>query len=309
MLAVSSSITGQTANGSHSLSGAGVSKHQGQYDRDMAVFFGLFPQTSGREALLKGYFTGLCAVDDRLKPENKKVFVDFGCGSGWLVRLMHEHLGFGPAYGIDSSPDMVRLSLRKTPAQLISSGDVRYFTEPNPSIAGSADLVTAVHSHYHFDTEERLSREFFTPMASLAKTGGDVIVIGCTSELLRDAPEHYKYAIHQKDIPDGVSSKASSLDVLRDKDGYVSLDDIPAFSIPDGTQVRATLFTKTDKGRKLQVELTDTAWSSETLIRLARSCGLDLVGSHTLSTGYERQRPGYRVLRFRKRDTANTMPC
>jgi len=271
--------------------------HREQYDDNMASFFEMFNQLTGRRELYQGYLTGCLSQKRSMQSKTKQIAVDFGCGTGWLTRLLPQ-LGYGRVYGIDTSMSMLRLAFDGTARELTTSGQIRYMPEVPRDIVGQCNLVTAVHVHYHFVPYEQLKTNFFGNISSLLKEGGEAIIIGCPSDFIRKTPYHYQNNIHLSDIPPEVLKKASDPTFLADEDGYIPLSDLPEFKIQDGIQMKVSLKAIEPNGTAHLQRLTDTYWSDKALENAAAESGLHLVNQQNLSSGGHMN--AYMAMHFRK---------
>jgi SAM-dependent methyltransferase len=274
--------------------------HQNQYDDSAARFFKDFNSRTGRDTLFWGYMEGHLSNNKDLI-HDESVAVDLGCGTGWLVPNLA--LNFQEVYGIDTSASMLRVALAKRNGERI-----KYYQKAPEHILGKCDFVSAIHVHYHFDTIEKLKREFFRVAADLLKPDGEFLLIGCPSDYLRDTPEHYKNHISTNDIPDGILKQMSQISLLTDTadtTGFVPLSTLPKsykdgtpFNLVDGTQMKVVFNTTDNSGKVQTLSLTDTFWSDKTLIRTAEECGLALEKRKDMTW---RDHPNaYMALHFRK---------
>lgn len=138
---------------------------------------------------IEGYLSNRNLVSN-----SENIAVDIGCGTGWLVSNLATK--FRKVYGIDKSEWMLKR------AKIKNNGDnIEYSTKIPSEILGKCDFVSAVHVHYHFETKDDLKAEFFQTVADILKPDGLFIMIGCPSDNLREAPDHYKNHIKIDELP------------------------------------------------------------------------------------------------------------
>lgn len=260
--------------------------HEGtQYDKKTAEFFDIFNEDTGRPELYYGYMAGFLkqaeSSSDSTACSPKRIAVDFGCGTGWLTKRLPS-LGFTDVYGIDTSPDMLRLAFSKTPNNLISKSTVRYSNKVPDSILGQCELVTMVHVHYHFQPFENLQNNLFGVVSSMLAPNGHAILVGCPSDHLADTPEHYQNCIHTDDVPSTILETSSDPLILMDQDGYIALSCLPRFPLKEGTPMKVTFNALDKNGKQCVASLMDTYWSDKALITAAKGAGLELVSRENL---------------------------
>jgi hypothetical protein len=172
------------------------------------------------------------------------------------------------------------------------------------SLKGKCDFLTAVHVHYHFDTKEKLRDDFFKAAAELLTPEGQMLLVGCPSDHIRETPDHYHNMVAISDIPQDIIERSSQISLLKDEDGYIRLDSLPKFDLKDGTQMKAVFRMIDMQGQARELSLTDTFWSDETLREMAKEAGLTLQTRVNLPL---RGHPNaYMVMQFRK-DPAGSM--
>ena len=95
--------------------------------------------------------------------------LDIGCGTGLTVRKLHEH-GYHNLYGIDLSPDMVRVAGSRGFYRGLTAGDV---TEPLAYEAGyfQGVISSGTFTHGHVGPE---------PLAEIARILSPGGVLACT---------------------------------------------------------------------------------------------------------------------------------
>ncbi len=280
-----------------------VSIHQAQYTDKIASFFKIFNVLTGRQELYFGYIAGYLTGNSGYARQNgkkravEKVAVDFGCGTGWLTQKLPQ-FGFSAVYGIDTSKPMLQVAFSETARELTTDGIVRYHEKIPPGLEGKCDFITAVHVHYHFEPYPELVNRFFKPMAALLQEKGEIIMIGCPSDFIRNTPSHYYNSVHVNDIPEDVRGRASSLAVLADGNGYVPLSRLPPFPLQDGTQMKVTFVAREPTGHELTASVIDTYWSDRTLEKAAKEAGLKLIRKVNLASGDHQD--AYMAMHFRK---------
>jgi SAM-dependent methyltransferase len=272
--------------------------HQDQYNDPAADFFNEFNARTGREDLYWGYVRGYLSNKKNLT-EGDSITADFGCGTGWLA--LNQVGVFKEVYGIDTSASMLKVAI----ANNKDATRIKYHQSAPEHIKGKCDFVSTIHVHYHFPTVEDLKKEFFQVAADLLKPGGEILLIGCPSDYLRDAPEHYKNCINTKDIPSEMLKEMSQISLLTDTAGFVPLSAIPKyykdgtpFNLQDGIQMRVVFCTTAFSGEKRKLCLTDTYWSDKTLISVAEECGLVFEKREDLT--WRNHRHAYMALHFKK---------
>lgn len=279
-------------------------EHIQQYTQDIAKFFEHFNAHTRRPFLYQGYISGFLENrKNQIKKDSNEdvIAIDFGCGTGWLAQYLSQYDCFKRVYAIDTSIHMLRLAIDNV-KQNITRGNrdqkkILFRTNIPDGINGTAHLAVAAHVHYHFATEERLSKNFFGAISSSLRPDGEFLLIGCPSDYLDDTPDHYNNSVPLKDVPLDVLQDASSPEALQDKDGYIKLEDLPRYALAEGQQMKATFYIQ--EGNKLiEKTIKDTFWSDKKLADIAERNGLELISQTNLP--YEPCRHAYMIQRYRK---------
>ncbi|MFA6279907.1 MAG: methyltransferase domain-containing protein [Bdellovibrionales bacterium] len=296
------------AKPSHAQSLIAAPREDNQYDKKTAEFFDIFNEDTGRPELYYGYMAGFLRQAEPSAAEGacarKRIAVDFGCGTGWLTKRLPS-LGFTDVYGIDTSPDMLKMAFSKTPNNLISKGIVRYNNKVPTSILGQCELVSMVHVHYHFQPFENLQNNLFGAVSSMLAPNGHAILVGCPSNHVADTPEHYQNCIHINDVPPAILEAASNPEILGDDDGYIALSCLPRFALKDGTPMKVTFNALDRNGLPCFASLMDTHWSDEALVKAAQGAGLELIGRENLMW---RSHPNaYMMMHFKKANKIHSL--
>ena len=116
------------------------------------------------------WYQGMRAVtasflNGRLKSDPSARLLDVGCGTGYSIVWLREHLCASQAFGVDSSPHAAELwHLRRIDTAGMASADRLPFSD------GEFDLVTCFDVIYQLD--EKPAREAFREMNRVLKPGG-----------------------------------------------------------------------------------------------------------------------------------------
>lgn len=270
--------------------------HQTQYGEDVARFFDIFNQLTGRRELYQGYLAGY--LGQKSYPnDGKNIAVDFGCGTGWLARNLTQY-NFTHVYGIDSSKAMLEVAFQNAGKEIAERKSLRFLSRVPAALIGQCRLVTSVHVHYHFVPYEKLETGFFGTISSLLKKGGESILIGCPSDYIGRSPVHYQNSVHIKDVPASILEQRPMVANLKDNDGYIPLSTLPNFSLAEGTQMKVTFKVKEPNGTEHTANLLDTYWSDEALIKAAKTSNLELICKRNLTSGDYPN--AYMVMHFKK---------
>ena len=92
-------------------------------------------------------------------------FLDVGCGSGWVVRMIAGHEGCTRAVGIDKSPAMIQgaASMRKSPKEEYHTADIESME------AGEFDYIFSMESLYYAESVETAVRRIY----GMLRPGGE----------------------------------------------------------------------------------------------------------------------------------------
>ncbi len=147
-------------------------------NQNAAEFFSCYGAHTCRNSAYVRYLQShLAERHVQFNPRNQTA-VDFGCGTGWLLPKLAE-AGFRSVYGIDRSAHMLSTARENPSAKwFVDNGTLGYAQTPPQIIYGKCALVTMVHVHYHFATEEELKIGLFGPVSSLLTKYGEAILIG-----------------------------------------------------------------------------------------------------------------------------------
>jgi SAM-dependent methyltransferase len=276
--------------------------HQAQYNEYASEFFDHFNKDTWRPTLFYGFITGCVQVHRYSSTKNKRVALDIGSGTGWLVNLIANH-GFARVYGLDSSEDMIRVATKKNQSEIMAGKILFHHKELPTEIFEKCDLVTAIHTHYHFQPKKKLEENFFGLISKTLKPGGQAIIIGTPSDFISQRNPHYFNSIHVRDLPIHIRKNMFS---CPDKDGYIPLTEVFPFPLRDGTQLRVTLTNpKRQEKSYSHLSLIDTFWKDSTLISAAKKVGLTCTNNEHL--GIDGSPHAYLALRFIKQKRNGTI--
>jgi SAM-dependent methyltransferase len=99
-------------------------------------------------------------VLDRMQLASDENVLDIGCGTGWLVRLLAEHLPEGRVVGVDLSDEMIARARRRY-VDLENVMFVRGEADELPWDANFFTRVISVESAYYWPDPARSLREIF----------------------------------------------------------------------------------------------------------------------------------------------------
>lgn len=99
-------------------------------------------------------------------------FLDLGCGTGEMIKIILEHNNMKKAYGIDISPKMIEIAKNKLPEYVnLKIGD----SEKLPYVNEYFDVIYCNDSFHHYPSPKNVIAEVFRVL----KTGGSFIICDC----------------------------------------------------------------------------------------------------------------------------------
>lgn len=122
------------------------------YDETNTAYYSKYPKISCKD------------VAERLRNTEYQSLLDIGCGTGYLIDMLHKQKN-ALYCGLDLSPEMLKISKQKLPASV-------YLTEGSadslPYEDNSFDVVTCIQSFHHYPKPEKSMSEAYR----ILKPGG-----------------------------------------------------------------------------------------------------------------------------------------
>lgn len=140
-------------------------------------------------------------------------FLDLGCGTGEMIKIILEHNKMKKAYGSDISPKMIEVAKKKLPEFVnLKIGD----SENLPYANEYFDVVFCNDSFHHYPKPENVIAEVFRVL----KTGGTFIICDCWQPYLGRVIMN-AYMKHSKEGDVKIYSQKELVRLLHSKFGMV----------------------------------------------------------------------------------------
>lgn len=109
------------------------------------------------------------AIVELIDPQNGASMLDLGCGTGILLQQLHLLNRGLKLYGLDISPEMVKIASSKVPGANIQNGSASKL----PYKANLFDYVTCANSFHHYPDSQLTIKEIFRVL----KHGGKFVLL------------------------------------------------------------------------------------------------------------------------------------